>query len=174
MFTICDLPLGPGRIGLCPLLGRWGDYAGDLSRVLDWRPDIVVSLITHNEFEVSEAAALPSDLAARGIAWRHLPVRDFRHPAPGTLDAWSALSAEARSTLDRGGRVLVHCFGGCGRSGMVLMRLMVEGGEAPDTALARLRTVRACAVETPGQFAWASDGARDIPAVLHGSAQGNG
>lgn len=156
MFSICDLPLGAGRIGLCPLPGRWGDYDGDLARVLGWRPDMVLSLITSNEFEVCEAATLPSDLASHGVAWRHLPVRDFRHPAPATLEAWSALSAEARATIARGGRVLAHCFGGCGRSGMVLLRLMVETGEAPDTALARLRAVRPCAVETPGQFAWAA------------------
>jgi protein-tyrosine phosphatase len=156
MFTICDLPLGPGRIGLCPLPGRWGDYDGDLARVLDWRPDLVLSLITENEFEVCEVADLPADLALACVAWRHLPVRDFRQPSPATLEAWSALSAEARRILDRGGRVLVHCFGGCGRSGMVLMRLMVEAGEVPEEALARLRAVRPCAVETPGQFAWAA------------------
>jgi len=156
MFTICDLSLGPGRIGLCPLPGRWGDYPGDLGQVMHWRPDMVLSLITGNEFEVCEAATLPADLTSQGVAWRHLPVRDFRHPSPEALEAWSALSTEARTILGRGGRVLVHCYGGCGRSGMVLMRLMVEAGEAPDQALARLRAVRPCAVETPGQFAWAA------------------
>jgi protein-tyrosine phosphatase len=156
MFTLCELPLGPGHIGICPLPGRWGDYAGDLARISDWRPDLVISLITANEFEVSEADGLSADLAAAGIAWRHLPVRDFRCPAPGVETAWANLSSEARAVLARGGRVLVHCYGGCGRSGMALLRLMVEEGEAPDAALARLRAVRPCAVETPGQFAWAS------------------
>ncbi len=56
----------------------------------------------------------------------------------------------------QGGRVLVHCMGGCGRSGMALLRLMVESGEPADRALARLRAVRPCAVETPEQLAWAS------------------
>jgi protein-tyrosine phosphatase len=156
MFTICELPLGHGRIGLCPLPGRWGDYPGDLARVLAWHPDLVVSLMTANEFEVSEAALLPADLAARGLAWRHLPVRDFGRPAPGVEAAWAALSGTARAILSGGGRVLVHCFGGCGRSGMVLLRLMVEAGEAPEAALARLRSVRPCAVETPGQLVWAT------------------
>ncbi len=156
MFTLCELTLGPGRIGICPLPGRWGDYAGDLAQIAAWRPDLVISLITANEFEVSEADGLPADLAAVGIAWRHLPVRDFRCPAPGFETTWANLSSEARAVLARGGRVLVHCYGGCGRSGMALLRLMVEEGEAPDAALARLRAVRPCAVETPGQFAWAS------------------
>ncbi|MDH5531227.1 MAG: protein phosphatase, partial [Paracoccaceae bacterium] len=45
---------------------------------------------------------------------------------------------------------------GCGRSGMAVLRLMVEAGEPVDVALIRLRKVRPCAVETDAQLAWAS------------------
>ena len=38
---------------------------------------------------------------------------------------------------------------------MALMRQMVEDGEAPDAALARLRAARPCAVETKAQMRWA-------------------
>ena len=51
--------------------------------------------------------------------------------------------------------VLVHCFGGCGRSGMLVLRVMIEAGEPAGTALKRLRQVRPCAVETEAQMAWA-------------------
>jgi len=57
--------------------------------------------------------------------------------------------------LQTGGSVLVHCKGGCGRSGMAALRLMVEAGEDPHLAFARLRDVRPCAVETEAQLAWA-------------------
>ena len=50
--------------------------------------------------------------------------------------------AELNGILDRGGSVLTHCYGGHGRSGMVTLRLMVERGEEPETALARIRTER--------------------------------
>ena len=69
--------------------------------------------------------------------------------------AWRALGANARRALAGGGRVLIHCRAGCGRSGMAALRLMIECGEAPDEALARLRAVRPCAVETGAQMAWA-------------------
>ena len=68
--------------------------------------------------------------------------------------------------LRGGGRVLVHCRGGCGRSGMVALRLMIEAGEAPDEALSRLRSVRPCAVETKAQMGWAMAAERDA-AVFH-------
>jgi hypothetical protein len=39
---------------------------------------------------------------------------------------------------------------------MIALRLMVEDGEAPDAALARLRAARPCAVETNAQMRWAT------------------
>ncbi len=72
----------------------------------------------------------------------------------GTL-ASLLISTAAHADLARGGRVLAHCYGGCGRSGMVLMRLMVEAGEDADPALERLRDARPCAVEAKEQRAWA-------------------
>ncbi|MGB3280173.1 MAG: protein-tyrosine phosphatase family protein, partial [Pseudorhodobacter sp.] len=63
---------------------------------------------------------------------------------------------ELRAILARGGRLMVHCRGGCGRTGMIALRLMVDTGEEPGAALARLRAVRPCAVETDAQEVWAS------------------
>jgi len=53
------------------------------------------------------------------------------------------------------GKVFAHCYGGKGRSGMVLLRLMVERGLDPDQALQDLRRVRPGAVETQAQWLWA-------------------
>jgi hypothetical protein len=41
---------------------------------------------------------------------------------------------------------------------MAVLRLMIEAGEEPGEALARLRAVRACAVETDAQLEWAEQG----------------
>jgi len=156
VFAIADLPLGPGRLGICPLPGRTGDYAGDLGAILAWHPSMVVTMTTEIEMESGGAEGLPADLAAEGIAWRHLPITDFRAPCGQVQAAWPAFSTEARGILARGGRVLLHCYGGCGRSGMAVLRLMVEAGELADHALARLRDARPCAVETAAQMAWAA------------------
>ncbi len=156
MFQIAQLPLGAGRIGLCPLPGRSGDYVADLAAILDWKPALVVSLVTEIELEAGGAETLGADLAAAGIAWRHLPITDFRAPCASTAALWPALSSEAQATLAAGGSVLMHCYAGCGRSGMALARLMVENGEAADAAVARLRAVKPAAVETAAQAAWVS------------------
>ena len=41
---------------------------------------------------------------------------------------------------------------------MIVLRLMIEAGEASVEALERLREVRPCAVETKEQLAWAIHG----------------
>lgn len=153
-FAIAELVAGGGRLALCPMPGGSGDYAGDLETVLGWAPQMVLTMATAEELDAS-AQTLPDDLARVGIAWRHLPVADFAAQSVALVRDWPLVSTEVHAILAAGGRALVHCRGGCGRSGMAVLRLMVETGEAPGAALARLRAVRPCAVETDAQRRWA-------------------
>ena len=162
---IYALHVGQGILALSPIPGGAGDYAGDLQHVLEWKPSIVISLVTEVELVSVKASGLWRDLADAGTRWEHLPINDFGVPDAGFEEAWPTVSASARRALMGGGRVLVHCRGGCGRSGMVALRLMIEVGEAPDDALDRLRHVRPCAVETDQQMAWALE-AKRAPAVF--------
>lgn len=152
-FTIAEVRIGAGRGALCPLPAD----AGARAALLAWRPDLVVSMTPADEMAAHGCADLPAWLGAQGIAWASLPVTDFGAPDHGA--DWRALSARSHALLDTGGRVLAHCRGGCGRSGMVVLRLMVERGEDGRAALERLRAARPCAVETEGQLAWAVAGA---------------
>ena len=154
-FEIFELEAGGGTLALSPLPGRTRHYPADWVRLMAWRPDLVLSMTTLAELERKGAGSLGADCAQQGILWRHLPVADFGAPGAEVEAAWPGVSAEARAILARGGKVLVHCFGGCGRSGMAVLRLLVEMGEPPELALARLRAVRPCAVETDAQEYWA-------------------
>jgi ADP-ribosyl-[dinitrogen reductase] hydrolase len=60
--------------------------------------------------------------------------------------------------------IVVHCRGGIGRAGMVAARLLVELGDAPDVATAKVRAARhPKAVETLEQERWATNGPRTLP-----------
>ena len=157
-FVIHEMALGGGSLALSPIPGRTRHYGADRARLLEWRPALVVTMTELAELARKGAGGMPEDLAAAGIAWRHLPIRDFGTPDAATDAAWPALAADVMAVLGRGGRVLIHCYGGCGRSGMAVLRLMIGAGEGPDTALARLRAIRPCAVETDAQLAWAMQG----------------
>ena len=154
--VIADLPLRQGWIGICPMPGRSGAYDADLNRILSWGANLVLTMTTTGELHRSGAAALGDDLGLAEVQWRHLPIPDFGAPPPETAALWPEVSELAHGILDRGGRVLAHCYGGCGRSGMALARLMIEAGEDADPALSRLRDVRPCAVESEAQRAWAA------------------
>ena len=155
-WTVSELPLGQGWLGIAPIPGRTGHYLADLARLLKWQPDLVLTMTTQRELDRVGASDIGADLGASGVKWRHLPIADFGAPEDTTNALWPEVSATAHAELAQGGRVLAHCYGGCGRSGMALMRLMVEAGENADPALERLRDARACAVEAEEQRAWAA------------------
>ncbi|MEM9786254.1 MAG: protein-tyrosine phosphatase family protein [Pseudomonadota bacterium] len=154
-FVIHSLNLGSGELAITPMPGRTRHYYTDWLRLMDWQPELVISMTSQAELDRKGAGSLGADLANARIDWLHLPVVDFGVPVD--LD-WPAARDQALGVLSRSGRVLVHCFGGCGRSGMMCLRLMIAAGERPEAALARLRAVRPCAVETAAQLAWAQQG----------------
>ncbi|QGX99494.1 protein phosphatase [Roseovarius faecimaris] len=157
-FVIHALPVAGGILALAPLPGRGGAYAEDLAHLKDWKPALVLSLTTEAEMAAHEAANLGPHLQDAGTRWAHLPVPDYGTPEAEQEELWHETSRSALAALQGGGRVLIHCKGGCGRSGMAALRMMIEAGEDPKEALRRLRSVRPCAVETEGQMAWALRG----------------
>lgn len=155
-WAVSELRLRRGWLGIAPIPGRTADYLVDLAKLIRWKPTLVLTMTTKREMIRVGAQDLGADLAAAGIKWRHLPIADFGAPEDATNALWPEASELAHAELDNGGKVLAHCYGGCGRSGMALMRLMVEAGEDADAALKRLRDAQPCAVEAVEQRAWAS------------------
>lgn len=156
--VIFALPVGGGTLALASLPGRGGDYRGDLDVFREWKPGIVVTMTTEAELAEVGGENFGTDIQAMASRWCHLPIEDFGVPGPEVEAKWPEVSRNMRQALRGGGRVIVHCKGGCGRSGMVALRLMVECGEDRFAALNRLRALRDCAVETKPQLQWAFEG----------------
>lgn len=154
-FVIHALQVGEGILALSPLPGRGGDYDADLEHLREWQPAMLITLTTEVEMVEKGVRHLGQDIQDRGARWVHLPIRDFGTPDAEFMRKWPEISNIARKALNGGGRVLIHCMGGCGRSGMVALRLMIESGGNPQEALAHLRRVRPCAIETEAQLHWA-------------------
>lgn len=134
-FNVYELAVASGVVALCPL------PLGHMAKVAAWAPDLVIALV--------EAHEMPEGIW-EGYAMRHVPVLDYGVPEN---DGWPVVEREVLHVLQSGGRILFHCKGGCGRSGMAVLRIMLAVGEVD--ALARLRRVRPCAVETAAQLDWA-------------------
>lgn len=152
--VIHALPVAGGILAIAPLPGGGGNYAADLAHMREWRPALVISLTPRVEMVAHGSERLGQDMQERVARWMHFPIPDLGIPDTVVNTGWPEVSGFALKALAGGGRVLVHCKAGCGRSGMVALRLMVEAGEQPDHALQRLRNLRPCAIETPEQMAW--------------------
>jgi len=83
-----------------------------------------------------------------GIEVLHLPVTDMTPPTQAQLRrAVEFLDGAIRS----GGRAVVHCVAGCGRTGTVLAAYLVARGLEPEEAIHRVRAARPGSVETAEQ-----------------------
>jgi protein-tyrosine phosphatase len=138
--------------------GRDCQFTEDFDKIKKWQPNLVLTIATIFEMVHKNATQLPIQLSEAGIDWLHFPIEDFDAPDGKTNQSWIEIANCAHKVLDQGGKVLAHCMGGQGRSGMAILRLMVERGISPKIALKQIRTVRPMAVETNAQYKWAARG----------------
>ena len=134
-----------GQLAICP------EPASDDSfeKVAQWNADIIVTMITVDEFARDDFSAKITHATPQ---WIQAAVSDFGIPE----NDFGAVIDRLLAVLQTDGRILIHCKGGQGRSGMAILRLMVERGISPEIALKRIHTVRPMAVETHVQYNWAS------------------
>ncbi len=151
----------PGMIGLtiCPgkhdrhaLTGAWArDLDADLMAIREWGATALVTLIEEHEFELLKVPDLGARAKAMGLDWHHLPIRDVSVPDERFESGWVKSGPGLLARLREGERVVVHCRGGLGRSGLVAARLLVELGITPRDAINRVRASRRGAIETEEQ-----------------------
>lgn len=91
----------------------------------------------------------PRLLARHGIQLLYLPTPDTE---PATAEMLSRGVAWARQAMDSGGRVLVHCEYGIGRSALLACCILVSQGHTPLEALLKAKTARQKVSPSPSQL----------------------
>ena len=149
---IIGLTFCPGKRDPTAMTGAWQrDLATDLQAIADWGARALVTLMEAHELDLLEVPELGRAARSIGLDWYHLPIRDVSVPGPSFEAAWDSAGGALRRMLRGGERIVVHCRGGLGRTGVVAARLLIELGETPERALAKVRTARPGAVETREQ-----------------------
>lgn len=124
-----------GRLlaGRHPCVWSGEDAEAELRGVLDHGVTLILDLTEEGEL-TPYAAHVPTTV-------RHvrLAVRDFTAPSrEQVVDALDTIDRE----LARGGVVYVHCWAGCGRTGVVVGCWLVRHGTPPQEALQRIAETR--------------------------------
>jgi protein tyrosine phosphatase (PTP) superfamily phosphohydrolase (DUF442 family) len=145
--TIC-----PGRKGPSLAGGSWDrDLSLDLEVVRAWQPEIVLALLEDHEYAFLGIPHFRAAVLRAGLPWVFAPIVDGGIPSADFRETWTSLGPQVRAILQRGGRVLIHCRAGLGRTGMLAAMLLVELGEDAESAIRRVRAARANTIETRAQ-----------------------
>jgi protein-tyrosine phosphatase len=155
-YKIDRLILNPvGEIALSRMPGSVTRIEEDVAEIVALNCACVLTLAPQEELIRHGADRLSSLLVDEGIEWLHFPIDDYATPLPSQDQAWSELSERLHHHLNNNLTILIHCYAGIGRSGMIALRLLVEQGVNPEEALTQIRNVRPGAVEQPAQYEWA-------------------
>ncbi len=98
-----------------------------------------------------------------GIEGHHFPIPDMGVP---TLRAAFRLASQLERWVGDGGRVVVHCRGGMGRTGLSLALALVQLGRSAEAAIQEVRGVNRHYIQTQGQAAFVrqfEEALRDAP-----------
>lgn len=145
------MTLCPGKVQKSALSGDWArDLDSDLRSIQEWGASILVTLMEPHELEAFKVVDLP-DRVPDGITHLILPIVDGGVPDQPWEQAWDRLGPQVRSTLREGNKIVVHCRGGLGRTGLVTARLLVEFGMDPELAIKAVRKARPGAIENAVQ-----------------------
>lgn len=157
-----DLPT-TGALGLAHAPGMRGpngagtidwqrDLDADLERLRHHHgADMLASLLEPQEFDLLGVPDLLERARDAGLEVRHFPIIDAWYPRPHEDDGFDAFVAGVRAALDDGRRVVAHCRGGIGRSGLLAACLASTYGLDARSAIERVRRARPGAVETRPQ-----------------------
>jgi ADP-ribosyl-[dinitrogen reductase] hydrolase len=151
---------GGGALGLtfCPgkkhlgSTGAWDrDIDTDIATIKTWGANYVISLLEDHEYKELGVEDLPGKMIDEFGRWLSLPICDKGVPDEEWMQSWKYYKSRIIGELVHGRRILIHCKGGFGRTGLVAAMLLMAVGLNSYQAIALCRTVRANAVENRDQ-----------------------
>jgi len=148
------LPLGSAVLGMSQTPGRkrkgvQRDLCSDVD-ILQKKPnefDVVVTLLEDREMKVMHCEDIGKAVESKGMQWIHFPMRDKWLPND-TFAFLVHVVQPVANLVQEGKRVLIHCNGGKGRTGLVvssvLMTSLALGNQRCTSLSEAVKRMRAC------------------------------
>ena len=118
--------VGAGRLATSAHPAAAGDPAVRIEAVAAAGFQQVVSLLEPAEADSLGLESEPGLVEAEGMTFISFPIADFSEP--DSLPAFADLAQRLYRDLQSGRSTLVHCRGGVGRSGLLAVAVLIQGG----------------------------------------------
>ena len=112
--------------------------APDCTDLLRWKAEGITAVV--NLLEIS-FKAIAEDEKNAGFKVLHSPVKDFNPPG---LEQLNEIVDWISKEIDSGGKVVVHCYAGIGRTSTVLIAYLIKNGMDSLSASNKVLSVGAC------------------------------
>ena len=112
----------------------------------------VVTALEFDEMAKAGVSELPEQIKDLGMAWFHLPIEDDCAPGEEFASEWQRVSPELHKIIDQGGKLVLHCMGGSGRTGMLAAHLLLELGWDLEMIKSEVKALRPGAFSKPLQI----------------------
>ena len=151
----------PGRNDRSLRKKKWDrNLLADFKAIEDWNTDALISLNQGGEFAALGVPEFVKQVRTRGFKWYHLPIFDFGVPGPEFNTTWDLHGNDILKTVANGGRLVIHCAFGLGRSGTFVAKILTTFGVSPEIAIKQVRNARPGAIESQIQERYIIDGKR--------------
>ena len=149
----------PGRNRIDSAGRQWKrNLRDDLRDLMAWGASAVLTLVEDHEFARLGVPEFTTEIRRTRLLWYHMAIPDMSVPGTAFEEAWSRDGVRVFGSLRDGERLVVHCAGGLGRSGMVAAKLLIALGAPANHAIAAVRQARPGAIETDGQVDYELNG----------------
>jgi len=139
-----------GEIGMMSAPGLQRALASDLDELQERHPGMMlVSLVNDQELEYLRITDLVEQARTRGIEVVRFGFGD--HSTPSSVDGLIGVVARILAAARGGRAVIVHCWAGLGRTGLVAASCLAAQGLGAEEAIAAVRQQRSRAIENSDQ-----------------------
>lgn len=112
----------------------------DLQCIEDHNIDCIICLIEDFEFDEVQISEYPEEVLKLGIDFIHYQIKD--HYIPTNLQTFHQLVLLTLNLLDSGKKILIHCRGGVGRTGVLCACVLIHKGFTGTEAISYVRERR--------------------------------
>jgi protein-tyrosine phosphatase len=159
-FLTSDVTGLPGSIGMMAAPGVNRDLDRDLDALREkHKASLLITLVGDHEIEFLRLTDLRERAAARGIEALRFPIIDGSVPA--SMEAFIDLVRRILAEAEQGRTIIVHCWAGLGRTGLLAACCLVARGFDPGEAIVAVRRCRPRTIEYTEQeefvFAFADE-----------------